>query len=96
MAGAGGAAAVAGGDADGADGVADEPPAGVAPSGASTNDVPHLGQATQARSSMGALHVGQRAGANGSARPHAGQATTSRLMYEPQCGQGCLNVGIVV
>jgi hypothetical protein len=45
-----------------------------------TSDVPHLGQATQARSSMGALQVGQRASAKGSARPQAGQAATSRLM----------------
>ena len=56
---------------------------------------PHFGQATHAGSSRIAWQFGQRAGANGSGLPHAGQAATSRLMNSPQWGHGCLNVGIV-
>jgi hypothetical protein len=41
---------------------------------------PHFGHAIQDGSSTGARQLPQRAGVNGSCRPHAGHATTSRLM----------------
>ncbi len=56
---------------------------------------PQAGQATHVRSSIIFRQFGQRAGANGSAVPQAGQVAASRMIQLPQCGHGCLKAGIV-
>ena len=105
-AGAGTTGAGDAGVASGAAGVASGP-AGTVPDDAVTgtgpgmgvtpsrSGVPHFAQATQAASSMGARHFGQRPGTKGSTAPQNGQRATSRARSWPQAGQGCLKVGMV-
>jgi hypothetical protein len=52
--------------------------------------VPHCGHAVQRASSMTALQLAQRIGANGSFAWQNGQTATSRMMNCPQRGHGTL------